>query len=156
MSAFCICKDQNLGPGTGAYLVRYQCHLRVSAVHSSCNPGSWENPAMLLVWDSRSQIRRNDRVRLAANPEVKSERFHPSPELWHEVHTGYRAGNLWPRPKPILFQRGRVSLCHRRGYEGGVPGHRSALPNKETARHSDTCPDKLIVALPAFNGQSPI
>ena len=26
-----------MGPGTGAYLARYQCHLRVSAVHSSCN-----------------------------------------------------------------------------------------------------------------------
>ncbi len=74
MSAFCICKDQNLGPETDAYLVRYQCHFRVTAVHSSCNPGLREKAAMLLGWDSQYQIQRNDRVGLAANPEVKAER----------------------------------------------------------------------------------
>ena len=84
MSAFCICKDQNLGLGTGAYLVRFQGQPRVGTVHSSCNQDSCGNPAMLLVWDSQSQIQRNDRVRLAASQEVKAGRFHPDPELWHE------------------------------------------------------------------------
>ena len=83
MSAFCICKDQNLGPGTGAYLVRYQCQLRVSTVHSSCIQGLRENAAMRLG-GLASQIQRNDRVRLPASREVKAERFHPDPELWHK------------------------------------------------------------------------
>ncbi len=83
MSAFCICKDQNLGPGTDAYLVRYQCQLRVSTVHSSCIQGLRENAAMRLG-GLASQIQRNDRVRLPASREVKAERFHPDPELCHE------------------------------------------------------------------------
>ncbi len=83
MSAFCICKDQNLGPGTGAYLVRYQCQLRVSTVHSSCIQGLRENAAMRLG-GLASQIQRNDRVRLPASREVKAERFHPDPVLWHK------------------------------------------------------------------------
>ncbi len=84
MSAFCIYKDQNLSPGTGAYLVRYQCQLRVSTVHSSCIQGLRGNAAMRLVLDSQSQFQRHDRVRLAASREVKAERFHPDLELWHE------------------------------------------------------------------------
>ena len=84
MSAFCICKDQNLGPGTGAYLVRFQGQPRVGTVHSSCNQDSWGNPAMLLVWDSQSQIQRNDRVRLAASQEVKA-RLSGEPRLGRYV-----------------------------------------------------------------------
>ncbi len=80
MPAFYICKDQNLGPGTGAYLVRYQCQLRVSTVHSSCIQDLRENAAMRLG-GLASQIRRNDRVRLPASLGVKAERFHPDPEL---------------------------------------------------------------------------
>ena len=57
MSAFCICKDQNLGPGTDAYLVRYQRRLRVSAVHSSCPQDLREKAALLLVWDSLPKSR---------------------------------------------------------------------------------------------------
>ena len=45
------------GPTTWrAYLVRYQCHLRVSAVHSSCNQDLRGKAALLLVWDSQSYI----------------------------------------------------------------------------------------------------
>ena len=62
-----------MGPETGAHLVRYQCHLRASAVHSSCNQ-DLRGKAAKLIWDSQSQIRRHDRVRLAANPKVQKER----------------------------------------------------------------------------------
>jgi hypothetical protein len=81
MSAFCICKDQNLGPGTDAYLVRYQCRLRVSAVHSSCPQDLRGKSSPAIGLGLASQIQRNDRVRLAASREVKAERFHPDPGL---------------------------------------------------------------------------
>ncbi len=73
-----------MGPGTGAYLVRYQCHLRVSAVHSSCNQDLRGKAALLLVWDSPSQFQRHDRVGLVASLEVKGKGFYPDPEGWIE------------------------------------------------------------------------
>ena len=53
----------------------FQCHLRVSVVHPSCNPGLDEQAAMRLIWDSPSQIRRNDRMGLAASLEIKRSVF---------------------------------------------------------------------------------
>ncbi len=60
---------------------------------------------MRLIWDSQSQIRRNDRVELAASLEAKAERFHPDLKLsLGESGKGYRlppsflaarSGKLW-------------------------------------------------------------